>query len=100
MKMGRRLRVEDIAMLGPGEYVPDATEGISRVEDLPKPRIEPRSRNDGLCSCGCAVRSPAWASPRRGKYPRWRRGRIRLVRAWLCPPHANASPSSFYACRT
>ena len=24
-------------MLGPGEYVPDVTEGISHVEDLPKP---------------------------------------------------------------
>jgi len=32
-------------MLGPGEYVPDVTEGITRVEDLPKPRIERRSRN-------------------------------------------------------
>ena len=29
-------------MTGPGEYVPDATEGITRVEDLPKPRIERR----------------------------------------------------------
>ena len=26
----------------PGEYVPDRTEGITRVEDLPKPRIEQR----------------------------------------------------------
>ena len=32
-------------MLGPGEYVPDVTEGIAAVEDLPKPRIEHRSRN-------------------------------------------------------
>ena len=32
-------------MSGPGEYVPDVTEGITRVEDLPKPRIERRSRN-------------------------------------------------------
>src|SRR3981081_2474921 len=32
-------------MAGPGEYVPDITEGITRVEDLPKPRIEHRSRN-------------------------------------------------------
>ncbi len=32
-------------MTGPGEYVPDVTEGITRVEDLPKPRIERRSRN-------------------------------------------------------
>ena len=43
-------------MLGPGEYVPDATEGVSRVEDLPKPRIEQRSRHytARLCPrCGC-----------------------------------------------
>jgi hypothetical protein len=32
-------------MTGPGEYIPDVTEGIKRVEDLPKPRIERRSRN-------------------------------------------------------
>ena len=29
----------------PGEYVADPTEGIARVEDLPPPRIERRSRN-------------------------------------------------------
>jgi hypothetical protein len=28
----------------PGDYVPDATEGITRVEDLPAPHVEPRSR--------------------------------------------------------
>jgi transposase len=32
-------------MAGPGEYVPDATEGITRVEDLPPPRLVRRSRN-------------------------------------------------------
>ena len=32
-------------MLGPGEYVPDPTEGITAVEDLPQPRLERRSRN-------------------------------------------------------
>ena len=32
-------------MLGPGEYVPDVTEGITSVEDLPEPRLERRSRN-------------------------------------------------------
>jgi len=32
-------------MPGPGEYLPDPTEGITRVEDLPKPRIVRRSRN-------------------------------------------------------
>ena len=29
----------------PGTYSPDLTEGISRVEDLPKPQIIERSRN-------------------------------------------------------
>jgi len=29
----------------PGEYVADRTEGIARVEDLPPPRIEERSRD-------------------------------------------------------
>lgn len=32
-------------MPGPGFYGPDATEGITRVEDLPAPRIIERSRN-------------------------------------------------------
>jgi transposase len=32
-------------MTGPGEYVSDVTEGVSRIEDLPQPRIERRSRN-------------------------------------------------------
>jgi hypothetical protein len=32
-------------MLGPGEYRPDPTAGITRVEDLPPPQIETRSRN-------------------------------------------------------
>ena len=30
--------------LGPGEYVPDSTEGITRVEDLPPPLVTERSR--------------------------------------------------------
>ena len=29
----------------PGDYVADATEGITRVEDLPPPRVERRSRD-------------------------------------------------------
>lgn len=29
----------------PGEYVPDSTEGVTRVEDLPKPLVRKRSRN-------------------------------------------------------
>jgi transposase len=31
-------------MVGPGDYVADETEGVVRVEDLPAPRIERRSR--------------------------------------------------------
>jgi hypothetical protein len=31
-------------MIGPGEYVPDITEGITRPEDLPPPRIVRRRR--------------------------------------------------------
>lgn len=41
-------------MLGPGEYVPDRTEGITRVEDLPKPQVVQRSRNYSRRPCpGC-----------------------------------------------
>lgn len=38
-------------MSGPGEYVPDITEGITRVEDLPPAKIEKRSRNYKRRSC-------------------------------------------------
>ena len=31
-------------MAGPGQYVADVTEGITRVEDLPKPKIVRCSR--------------------------------------------------------
>src|SRR5574337_126089 len=31
--------------LGPGEYLPDRTEGLRRVEDLPRPKIIPQDRN-------------------------------------------------------
>ena len=38
-------------MPGPGEYLPDATEGITRVEDLPKPKVIHRSRDYPKRSC-------------------------------------------------
>ena len=38
-------------MPGPGEYLPDATEGITRVEDLPKPKVILRSRDFRKRSC-------------------------------------------------
>src|SRR6266446_1464390 len=45
MKIGGQLGLEGTVMLGPGEYVRDVTEGIIAVEDLPKQRLERRSRN-------------------------------------------------------
>jgi len=44
-------------MLGPGVYLPDATEGITRVEDLPKPQIIERSRNYSSRPCPLCDRS-------------------------------------------
>jgi len=52
-------------MLGPGEYVPDVTEGITSAAALPKPRIERRSRNyrSRRCPrCGLHARRYARAS--------------------------------------
>ncbi len=31
-------------MDGPGEYLPDATEGITRIEDLPKDKVDSLAR--------------------------------------------------------
>jgi hypothetical protein len=31
--------------IGPGEYLPDRSEGIQRVEDLPQPKVVKQSRN-------------------------------------------------------
>ena len=31
--------------MAPGRYIPDPSEGITRVEDLPAPRVQSRSRN-------------------------------------------------------
>ena len=45
-------------MATPGQYVADATEGITRVEDLPKPQIIERSRNykrRPCRRCGCSA---------------------------------------------
>ncbi len=38
-------------MSGLGEYVSDGTEGITRVEDLPKPKVVARSRNFSQRPC-------------------------------------------------
>ena len=44
-------------MLGPGEYMADSTEGITRVEDLPKAKIIRRSRNRPRRPCPKCGRS-------------------------------------------
>jgi hypothetical protein len=50
----------------PGEYVPDVTEGITRVEDLPPPRIEQRSRNYKTRRCPhCSAHAPRCGTAQR-----------------------------------
>lgn len=44
-------------MSGPGEYLPDGTEGITRVEDLPKAKLVGRSRNYARRPCPQCDRS-------------------------------------------
>ena len=45
-------------MAGPGAYLPDATEGITKPEDLPQPKLVRRSRNFKQRPCpGCQRRS-------------------------------------------
>ena len=41
----------------PGDYVPDVTEGITRVEDLPPPHVERRTRNYQRRQCPRCGRS-------------------------------------------
>ena len=41
----------------PGEYIPDSTEGITRVEDLPSPVCHQRSRNHAHRPCPVCSRS-------------------------------------------
>jgi len=49
-------------MHGPGEYVPDVTEGSTHPEDLPQPRIERRSRNYPARRCRfCGRRAGRYA---------------------------------------
>ena len=44
-------------MFGPGEYVPDPTEGIVNANDLPMPLVVPYDRNHDHSPC-----PPLWAS--------------------------------------
>jgi hypothetical protein len=45
------LFTEEIVMPGLGEYVADATEGITNPDDLPKPKIQQRSRTPKKYPC-------------------------------------------------
>ena len=63
-------------MPGPGEYRPDPSEGITRIEDLPKPKIRCQSRNyrrRPCPRCGQALSRSAGAThpPRLGQSPDW-----------------------------
>ena len=51
MKIGGQLGVEVTAMLGPGEYVPDSTEGIVDINDLPQPILMPYDANYDHSPC-------------------------------------------------
>ena len=44
-------------MDGPGDYVPDVTEGITRVEDLAKSKTKRRSRSRKKAPCPCCEHS-------------------------------------------
>lgn len=44
-------------MAGPGQYVPDVTEGITCVEDLPDPKIVDRSCSYRRRPCACCGHS-------------------------------------------
>src|SRR5215469_11623975 len=43
--------MEATAMVGPGAYRPDPTEGMTAIADLPAPEIVPSSRNDKRQPC-------------------------------------------------
>ena len=52
---------EDVSLWPRKVYVPDVTEGITRVEDLPQPRIKLRSRNFSCRRCPfCGGRGGRW----------------------------------------
>ena len=50
-------------MPGPGIYLPDATEGITRPEDLPAPRVIERSRTTPAAPAPSAAAAPAACGP-------------------------------------
>ena len=85
-------------MTGPGEYVPDVTEGITRVEDLPKPRLERRSRNWPARACPrCGRRAGRYAVGRLVTFSRHRC--LRCGCCFACDISDLASPYCRYTQR-
>jgi hypothetical protein len=53
-KAARKKATKESRRPGPGEYLPDPTEGVTRPEDLPAPTIVEQSRNHRKHPCpGC-----------------------------------------------
>ena len=101
-------------MPGPGEYRPDPSEGITRIEDLPKPKICCQSRNyrrRPCPRCGRALSRSAGAThpPRLGQSPDWSAPRTDcdlfpallhpLSQVFQCRHDGLAAPGSHYTSR-
>jgi len=80
-------------MSGPGEYVADRTEGITRVEDLPPAKVVPRSRNFSRHPC-----------PKCGRSCYRHRTRQRMLHdvgdlVWERPRELHITYSQHYCCK-
>ena len=73
-------------MSGPGQYLPDATEGITRPEDLPKAKVIRRSRNFTHRPC------PGAASPVSATGPASES--CTTLATWLPVGHATSTSST------
>ena len=58
-------------MFGPGEYVPDPTEGIVDVKDLPAPQLDFYSRSHKQTPCRDVATSPLATHPTSVRYTTW-----------------------------
>ena len=92
-------------MPGPGEYRPDPSQGITRIEDLPKPKIRCQSRNYRRRPCPrCGqerlsepvrifARALAWPLDFAGLWPfRPRPNPVRALSPSIYPDAAGAAP--------
>jgi len=58
-------------MFGPGEYVPDPTEGIVDIKDLPRPQRVAYSRNHDHTPAHDVAILPLAPHPGRAPYTTW-----------------------------